>query len=252
MNFQSGWLLTDSTLSGKKHLYLDNYLSRFYQYLPQDTPLFHLYRWDQETINIGRFTRLSPDAEILITRGIPLVRRLTGGGIVRHYPGDISWGFLFNPARLGLPTRIQPIYFFIHKFLRKVLDSCGIATVMVLDNQENHRASPQSDCFLQPVAGDILFAETGRKVIGGALVSNRKGTVLYQGTLHLPEENLDLTNFTHYFQGIAAGWGGLFLLPMNRAEIISKLISEFSTRRARYSKSQKERRLACTFDEGKL
>ena len=105
----------------------------------------------------------------------PLIRRLTGGGVVFH-DGDITFSCVFPWDRGLTPGRA---YAEFHRGVHLALREMGLAS------QVNRGAStpgrPGGECFSRPEPMDLLDAR-GAKFLGGAL-RRRRGFGLYQGSL---------------------------------------------------------------------
>lgn len=136
---------------------------------PLDTRAFILYRCVASVV-IGKHQ--IPWEQVRLARlerdGIPVARRITGGGTVWHDPGNLNWCFL-EPADLrSRPQRLELII--------SGLRSIGLP------------AEPGE-------RGDIWIAD--RKVSGTAL-AYRRGLVLHHGTLLV---SADLARIRQYLAG---------------------------------------------------
>jgi lipoate-protein ligase A len=105
-------------------------------------------------------------------RGIPLVRRLTGGGVVFH-DGDVTFSLIFPWPRGQAPAQI---YGEIHGAARAGLASRGVHARLWEGPSRGG-----AECFRAPTAWDLV-GEDGGKFLGGAL-RRRAGMGLYQGSL---------------------------------------------------------------------
>lgn len=113
-----------------------------------------------------------------------ICRRPTGGGVVYHRD-DLTFSLIF-------PSQQKPaeIYKQLHGAIHAALVLSGVST-QVFDKKlpaaayapsQNHSASA---CFVRPVENDLLLAD-GQKILGGA-IRRFGGTVLYQGSLQIPD-----------------------------------------------------------------
>ncbi|HRT06206.1 MAG TPA: hypothetical protein P5204_10955, partial [Kiritimatiellia bacterium] len=109
-------------------------------------------------------------------------RRPTGGGVVPHVE-DLTFSCVFPAAGELRPTEIyRRLHGAVLAGLRGAVAGARLA-------ESGGRGAPRgpdgaSRCFVEPVPLDILAAD--RKILGGAI--RRYGdTVLYQGSLQLPD-----------------------------------------------------------------
>jgi lipoate-protein ligase A len=137
-------------------------------------PVLRLYRWAAPAVTFGysqRLERVRAEA-----RGLPLMRRWTGGGVVFH--GDDLTLALAMPASEQVARLASPeIYQKIHESLLKAVRGVFANARMVAPDE--CREGPV--CFESPVAHDLALGNS--KLCGGALRRSREG-VLYQGSLH--------------------------------------------------------------------
>lgn len=137
-------------------------------------PVLRVYRWREPAVTMGYFLRLS-DAEA-ISKGRPVMRRWTGGGIVEH-GDDFTWS-LIVPAACPV-HRMRPVesYVAIHAALAEAMARSGIAVVQVTPDSP---VSAGGLCMTAPAPGDLLV--NGKKVAGAGQRRSRHG-LLHQGTV---------------------------------------------------------------------
>jgi len=148
--------------------------------------LLRVYQWSEPAWTFGYSQKISP-IEAEQPRGLQLVRRLSGGGIVDHRT-DLTYALVL-PASFS-ETRLPALTFYRrwHEILQTVLAphlpdlslaACpgnGLANTRVVADR----------CFPRPAPFDLVTG--GRqKVAGAALKRNRCG-LLVQGSLQLPRD----------------------------------------------------------------
>lgn len=133
-----------------------------------------IYSWRRPAISLGRHQPLSVLGAF--RSDTPVVRRPTGGGLVRH-DDDVSYALACLPAQLGgRPARA--LYGAFHAALGRALGA-GYRLY-----QGPARSVPASAvCFRDPVENDLMAGET--KVAGAAQRRWRDG-FLQQGTVREP------------------------------------------------------------------
>lgn len=137
-------------------------------------PLLRHYRWAGRVASFGISQSASTVARAL--PGFQLVRRWTGGGIVRH---DNDWTFSLLVPRCETFARLRPTasYAMLHQIIARALARSG--WVPQLADVDDCRAS--AACFTGPSLHDILL-EDGSKICGGAQRRTRCG-LLHQGSI---------------------------------------------------------------------
>ncbi|MBI3333459.1 MAG: hypothetical protein HYZ93_05160 [Candidatus Omnitrophica bacterium] len=152
------------------------------------TLILRIYRWNQPAISLGRRQRLEDLPAELIRRGLPIVRRPTGGGAVVHSPsGELTYAVAI-PRPLfprGLP--LHQVAGLLHRGLREELIRRGSIPADDLDLAcagGSPSPSPAALCFAASACGDLLYR--GGKVAGSALRVWRDGLLLQGSIQGLP------------------------------------------------------------------
>ena len=163
------FLLPGEALDGPLQMALDEVLLRTVA-----RPLLRIYRWDAPCVTFGYFQR---HGEVRSSfPGVPVVRRWTGGGMVKHGE-DLTFSLMIpqgHPAGELPPARF---YRDLHGALAAWLAST-LSTEIRLAGREETLQGPS--CFAAPALDDLLME--GRKILGGAQ-RRSAGALLYQGSL---------------------------------------------------------------------
>jgi lipoate-protein ligase A len=162
------------------------------------------FRWKGVGLTFGYAQRFRAVEKLLPPEvGENWTRRPTGGGVVPHL-NDLTFSCVFPDAGGVDSTRI---YRRLHSAIQQALDAGGLEVRLSASNAEgNPHGSPSaSQCFQEPVAMDILSGED--KILGGAI--RRLGTtVLYQGSLQLPDARQKASELEPLLQvHIGEEWG---------------------------------------------
>ncbi len=132
------------------------------------------YRWREAAVTVGYFQTL-PERS-----GVPMIRRITGGGTVNH--GEDVTLCLVAPRSWPLVDLVQEErYRIVHTALQSALEAEGYP-LRPTQAADTFRQGP---CFSHPVTWDLLDA-AGVKRVGGAQRRNRSG-LIHQGSLLLPD-----------------------------------------------------------------
>ena len=148
-----------------------------------DRFILRFFRWRGVGATFGYAQRIREvEAALPAELARACTRRPTGGGIVSHVD-DLTFSCVFPD---GGTLRPAEIYRRLHSAILTGLRRAGLEARLCSTGGNAAPRGPNgaSQCFVQPVALDILSARG--KILGGAI--RRYGaTVLYQGSLQLPE-----------------------------------------------------------------
>ena len=111
-------------------------------------------------------------------QGIPVCRRMTGGGIVQHGK-DVIFSIVARKADDESFASVRMSYLKIHEAVKSAVENLGKSPRFYRCDENLAKGS---DCFLYPIATDLALA--GRKIAGGAQKRSR-GALLHQESLQL-------------------------------------------------------------------
>ena len=145
-------------------------------------PTFRAYSWESDEISFGYGQNWEGVERVT---GLPiknLMRRPTGGGIVRH-GGDWTYCLTLprNHSSFSIPS--LRLYELIHEAIGLALAKQDVATSL----QPCPACKPNGipgDCFEEPVGKDLM-TENGKVKLAGAAMKKSKKAVLVQGTIDL-------------------------------------------------------------------
>src|SRR5262245_691955 len=136
------------------------------------------YRWSQPTLSTGYFQR--PEEALRDKRfaGLPVVRRLTGGGAIIHHH-ELTYSCTL-PARHPLARNVRDLYAAVHEAVIRVLSGFRFEASLRGFAEADRRGAFL--CFGRGDDFDVVM--DGCKVLGSAQ-RRRKGAVLQHGSLLL-------------------------------------------------------------------
>lgn len=137
-------------------------------------PTLRFYGWDPAAISLGRFQGRREDLSPLLGSGMPVVRRMTGGGAIVH-ASELTYSLTLpchHPVLRGVARRAS--YSVLHAPIARTLERLGVP-VSARPSGETGSHTPLL-CFLRATDLDLLAA--GRKLLGSA--QRRTGARLLQ------------------------------------------------------------------------
>jgi|YNPMSStandDraft_2_1061718.scaffolds.fasta_scaffold00024_39 lipoate-protein ligase A len=167
-------VLSDPPLSGFENMSRDEVL---WGRLSEGGPLvLRFFQWREKTLSVGRFQRTSDiDREYLSCRGIPLVRRPTGGRAILHGE-EMTLSLVLPEKRLSL----RQSYETFKMVLREALWAVGVPVDRETTDIPVRCASPA--CFSLTFPHELAVG--GRKIAGIAQARGQQG-ILFQVSLPL-------------------------------------------------------------------
>ena len=126
-------------------------------------PTLRLYRWNPSAVSIGTFQGMTDevDVEFCKSKGIDVIRRITGGGAVYHdYDGEVTYSIIIPKGHRLAPPDIIESYRILCNGIVKALEYLGI------------------EAEFKPI-NDV--DASGKKISGNAM-TRRQGCVLQHGT----------------------------------------------------------------------
>jgi lipoate-protein ligase A len=206
-------------------------------------PRMRIYQWIEPTVSLGYFQRYADFKNFGSTKGLPVVRRATGGGaIVHHF--DWTYSIAMPSAEAGAVAHgaSARLYDCIHRAVLTWLEQCGIRAQLWSAELQSAASCITSGCsflcFERRHAGDVVCGEpkvmgSAQRRLGGAILQH--GSMLLKtspfapsliGLAELPEikeASLDaeLSRFSeHLRDAVSVGFSFQFLC----CEWVTKLL----------------------------
>jgi len=149
-------------------------------------PVFRIYGWDPPALSLGRFQDAAAtlDLERCRSRGVPVVRRITGGGAVYH-ADELTYAIVCAPRHLpgsGLP--VKESFRNLNRFLLDFYRALGLPAAYAVDlpGALPVPSAPAAFCFAGREGFDILAY--GRK-LGGNAQRRTRNAIFQHGSIPL-------------------------------------------------------------------
>jgi lipoyl(octanoyl) transferase len=150
-------------------------------------PTLRLYRWSPATVSLGYFQQ-ADGITPLLPPGMPLVRRITGGGAIWH-EHEVTYALVGTLGIEGFPARVADCYPLLHSAVLRMLRQAGAQLERQPESVGDRRYREEPRCFASPAADDLV-ARDGGKVLGSA-GRVRGQRVLVHGSLKLASNPWD-------------------------------------------------------------
>ncbi len=200
-------LIIDPPASATFNMAVDEILMES-QSEPETFPVLRIYSWDTPACSIGYFQNVDEIKKRFQCEklNIPVVRRITGGGLVFHGE-DLTFSLCFKNPNAFLPGDVKSSYLKINETLlsgfRKLYPKMDFADCRKLPSARNGR---DRICFESPSCYDLILK--GEKVVGSSQ-RRKEGTFLHQCSIFLKGKKENLIGALR--EGFKTKWGIDFL-----------------------------------------
>ena len=144
-------------------------------------PTLRFYSWEKPSVSLGYFQNIGDEVNIQFcqNKGIPIVRRPTGGKAVLH-ESDLTYSVVAREDNPLFPSGLLGTYQIISQCIATGLAKLGIRADMFKEGRE--KGTPELDalCFSMPSQYELLV--NGKKICGSAQM-RKKGVFLQHGSL---------------------------------------------------------------------
>jgi lipoate-protein ligase A len=139
------------------------------------------YTWTEPTLSLGYFQSISLAEAEPRWRGVPIIRRSTGGGALWHHR-EITYAVVI-PKTHPLARRSTDLYRAVHAAIARVFATIGITAGRRGDRlEESPRAPKPFLCFADRDPEDLV---SGTVKLVGSAQRRRAGAVLQHGSILL-------------------------------------------------------------------
>lgn len=179
------WRLIDTgPLDGPSNMAVDEALLGSFR--PESSlPVLRLYGWSPPALSLGRYQDASAALDLARCAAdrVPVVRRMTGGGIIYH-ADELTYSIVCSPSHIGNLAGVKEGFRRLCGFLLGTYRRLGLEPHFAADrNAEGARLGERSTfCFAGKEECDIVVE--GRK-LGGNAQRRLHGTILQHGSIPL-------------------------------------------------------------------
>lgn len=180
-------------------------------------PIIRFYAWATPAVTVGYFQKISSVARLLGPRRPPVVRRLTGGGLVRH-GSDLTFSLILPGDFERFKGDVRDSYLRVSEAVREGLKH-ALPGLDYYDCRSlpSGRGGGERVCFEEPACYDLLWR--GRKILGAS--QRRFGSsTLHQSSVQSPLGTTEVTGLIQ--DGFRRLWSASFdLLELTAEELAS-------------------------------
>jgi lipoyl(octanoyl) transferase len=179
------WRLIDTgPLDGATNMALDEALLACFD--PQSSrPILRLYGWEPPALSLGRFQKAAEvlDLERCAAEQVPVVRRITGGGVIYH-ADELTYSLVCAPHQIPPHSSIKDSFRVLTSFILRFYERLGLAPAYAVDALPGgtRLGARTPFCFAGRETYDIVV---GRRKIGGNAQRRLKNTIFQHGSIPL-------------------------------------------------------------------
>jgi lipoate-protein ligase A len=142
-------------------------------------PLLRIYGWEPPALSLGRFQKAGEvlDRERCNRTRVPVVRRITGGGVIYH-AGEITYSLVCAPRHVPSAASIRESFRVLTSFLLRFYEKLGLDARYAVEHfpAGTKLGERTGFCFAGKESYDIMIA--GKKIGGNA--QRRLKEVIFQ------------------------------------------------------------------------
>lgn len=179
------WRLIDTgPLPGPLNMAIDEALLRSF-HPATSLPILRLYGWEPAALSLGRFQKGSLVLDLERCRGdhVPIVRRITGGGVIYH-ADELTYAIVCAPEQIPPASSVKDSFRVLTGFLKAFYHGLGLDACYALDAEPGGRRLGERTpfCFAGRESFDILV---GGAKIGGNAQRRQRGLIFQHGSIPL-------------------------------------------------------------------
>ncbi|MCM2357022.1 MAG: lipoate--protein ligase family protein [Geobacteraceae bacterium] len=226
------WRLVDTgPLDGAANMAVDEALLS--SFAPErSAPVLRLYGWTPPALSLGRFQKGGEvlDLERCAAAGVPVVRRITGGGVIFH-ADELTYAIVCAPRQIAAAATVKESFRILTSFLLRFYGKLGLKARYAVDHPPGGTRLGERTpfCFAGRESYDILI--DGRK-IGGNAQRRLRHAIFQHGSIPLANRAAEGAGFLREPPaGIGATSGalgefGVGLAPGELKKVMAEAFSE--------------------------
>lgn len=169
-------LLVDPPQSGDWNMAVDETLLE--SALTDSVCTARVYEWNQATLSLGYFQKPAEAQADVRWAGLPVVRRLSGGGAIVHHH-ELTYSLAVPPDHLAAADA-SALYTAVHEAIIARLAASGISLAI-----RGTLLPERNTAFLCFARGDAMDVVLGPNKVLGSAQRRRRGAILQHGSLVL-------------------------------------------------------------------
>jgi len=177
-------LIDDGPLSGAENMAIDEALLRSFD-PATSLPVLRLYGWSPPALSLGRFQKGAEvlDLERCRSEAVPIVRRITGGGVIYH-ADELTYSIVCAPEQMPPASSVKDSFRVLTGFLLAFYRALGLEAAYAVDavSGDTRLGERTAFCFAGRESFDILV---GGAKIGGNAQRRQKGVIFQHGSIPL-------------------------------------------------------------------
>ncbi len=211
------WRLIDTgPLDGPANMAVDEALLACFD-PERSRPILRLYGWEPPAFSLGRFQNGVEvlDLEKCAAAGVPVVRRITGGGAIYHAE-ELTYSIVCAPHHIPPAVSVKDSFRMLTRFLLHFYGELGLEPCYAADHfPAGTRLGERTPfCFAGKESCDIII---GGKKIGGNAQRRLRNVIFQHGSIPLVNR---------------AGYGASFLRhPPDGIEEVTGALHDFGVQR---------------------
>ncbi len=148
----------------------------------KEYPSLRIYSWKNKAISLGYSQKAEEEIDIqkASANGLEIVKRPTGGGIVFHDAGEITYSIFAKLDDPVFPRGLISSYKKISSALVSALNVVGIPVVISEKRHVFKKGENYQLCFSYPSEYEILY--DGKKIVGSAQKRGKRA-FMQQGSI---------------------------------------------------------------------
>jgi len=174
--------IEDIPLSASENMRKDLDIFNSYEKGEKEYPSLRIYSWKNKAISLGYSQKTEEEIDIqkASAHGLEIVKRPTGGGIVFHDVGEITYSIFAKLDDPVFPRGLISSYKKISSALVSALNVVGIPVVISEKRHVFKKGENYQLCFSYPSEYEILY--DGKKIVGSAQKRGRRA-FMQQGSI---------------------------------------------------------------------